>query len=398
MPILLLVYAVGMGSAGSVGCGDGTIYDEPDNSNQGNGNDNGTTADAAVSGDAAAPLDGSVSADSAVGPDAAAQPDSAVEPDSAIEPDAATGCAGTGCQVNAWCDTSTGLCECLTGFEDDGTGTCVALSPGDPAARTRSEMCTRWLADHEITAYGVWTAGPNTCDPGTLSTAGIADAVAFINVYRFLCGLSPLADDPGLNEDAQYCAILQDAMGHLDHHPDPSEPCYTSTGGSAAGASNLALGTSTPASAIDLFIDDSGVSSLGHRRWVLNPSYGPAGVGFAGNATCLYVFSWSNSSQVDFVAWPNQGFTPRSVVPGTWSFGSSTHSLTSSTEVSVRRLSDQADLTVSTSLLSSGYAMPTIAFSPSGWSVQADEVYEVTVSDPGTGPLVVYQVKPVDCP
>ncbi len=372
-------------------CGKGVIYNGP-------GDDAGGGLDAGPRPDGAQLSDGAVQSDGALLTDAASTPDAALTPDAAPTPDAATGCTATGCQANAWCDPGTGQCACLTGFQDNGSGTCVALDPGDPAARTRSDMCTRWLADHQTTATTVWTAGPTTCDPGTLSAAAIADAVGYVNLYRFLTGLSPLADDPTLNEDAQWCAILQDAMGHLDHTPDPSEPCYTTTGASASSSSNLALGPSNPARSIDLFIDDSGVSSLGHRRWVLNPSYGPAGVGHAGNASCLYVFSWSNSSSVDFVAWPNQGFTPYSVMPSTWSFGSTTYSIGSTTEVAVRRLSDSADLTVSYTLLAGGYAMPTIGFSPSGWTVQVDEIYEVTIQDPTNGPLVVYQVKPVNCP
>jgi len=333
-------------------------------------------------------------------PDASAPPPDGAppQPDAFVQQDAApTGCTALGCQANAWCDTATDLCHCLTGFVDDGSGNCVAVDPGDPAARSEADMCQRWSADHQITTSPAWTAGPTTCDPGTLAPGAIADAVAYINVYRYLCGLSPLADDPALNEDAQYCAIIQDQQGFLDHTPDPTAPCYTAQGGAAAGASNLALGPSHPAPTIDLYIDDSGVSSLGHRRWILNPSYGPAGVGHAGNAGCLYVFSWSTTGNPDFVAWPNQGFTPISVIPSVWSFSSNNYNLNAGTVVEVVRLSDMATLPVSTSVPPSGYGQPAVAFSPTGWSAQAGETYEVTLSDAG-GPMVVYQVRPVTCP
>jgi hypothetical protein len=207
-----------------------------------------------------------------------------------------------------------------------------------------------------------------------------------------------VSDDAQLNEDAQYCAIIQYRQGFLSHSPAPSAPCYTAQGAGASGSSNLALGDSNPASAVDRFMDDSGVSSLGHRRWIINPSYGPAGVGFAGSATCLYVFSWSNSGNPDFVAWPNQGFTPRPVIPSVWSFSTAHYTISAQTEVAIKRVSDQADLNVTYNTLPSGYGQPAIGFSPNGWVPQDGETYEVTVSNLGGGQQVVYQVKPVNCP
>ncbi len=373
---------------GPAGCGSGVAY-------VGNRIDGGVGADGAV-----------VTSDSTITDGAQPLPDgsqllpdgSSPLPDAFVQADAApTGCSTLGCQANAWCDTGTDLCHCLTGFVDDGAGGCVAVNPGDPAARSQTDMCQRWTDDHQITTSPAWTAGPNTCDLGTLAPGAIADTVAYINLYRYLCGLSPLADDPDLNESAQYCAVIQDQQNFLDHTPDPSVDCYTSEGANAASSSNLALGPTHPAPAIDLYIDDSGVSSLGHRRWILNPSYGPAGIGHAGNAGCLYVFSWSNSGTPDFVAWPNQGFTPISVIPSVWSFSSNNYTLNAGTVVEVVRLSDTASLPVSLYVPPTGYGQPAVAFSANGWSAQAGETYEITISDTN-GPMVVYQVKPVSCP
>jgi hypothetical protein len=97
------------------------------------------------------------------------------------------------------------------------------------------------------------------------------------------------------------------------------------------------------------------------------------------------------------VAWPNQGFTPMSAMPSVWSFSSNNYSLNAGTQVAVVRMSDMANLQVSVSLPPSGYGQPAIAFSRNGWTVQAGETYEITLSDTN-GPMVVYQVKPVSCP
>ena len=316
-------------------------------------------------------------------------------PADAALPDAATPCE---CGPNAYCDEGTNTCHCLTGFVDNGNGNCEPTDPGDPAARTKDAMCSSWATFRTTTATNVWTQGQDDCDPGTLSAEAIADAVSYLNGYRFLCGLGPLADDDSLNHSSQLCAIIQYRMGHLDHFPPSDAPCYTTEGANAAGASDLALGTSTPAQSVDLFMDDRGVQSLGHRRWIINPPYGPAGVGHAGSATCLYVFSWSNSGpNPAFVAWPNQGFTPIEVIPHTWSFSSDSYGISSSTTVSVKRLSDDQDMTVDSYVPPTGYAQPAVAFTPNGWSPEADQIYEVTVSGLSGGQEVVYQVKPVRC-
>jgi uncharacterized protein YkwD len=334
-----------------------------------------------------------------VAPDAAPGVDARPTVDAqAPGPDAATGCAAITCPDNAFCQTSSQQCECLTGFAEDGQGHCVAIDPGDPAARTQQQMCARWTADRQWTATTVWTAGQNQCDPGVLSSEAIADGVACINLYRFLTGLSPLQDDAGANHTAQLCSVIQNAQGYLSHQVDASAPCYTAEGAQGAASSNLALGVWSPADAVDLFISDGGVPSLGHRRWVLNPSYGPAGIGFAGNASCLGVFSWGNTSDVEFVAWPNQGFTPVEVIPPTWSFSPIAYGFGASPAVTVRRASDQVDLAVTASVLPSGYGPDTVGFTPAGWWAAAGETYEITVTGLGGSGSVVYQVKPVSCP
>jgi len=379
--------AMGLGAL-LLGCDPGTAHTGNQNNDQQNQNNNTNQ-----------PLvDGSVR-DGALQGDAGPSSDAAPDPDAAPQPDAAPIPCGAGCPANAWCDPQTDTCVCHGGFQDDGQGSCVAIDPGDPALRTQGQMCNRWSSDHQHTASVVFAPGPNACDLGVVEPAALADTVSFINVYRYLCGLQPLDDDPTSNDAAQHCAVIQHAMGGLDHDPPPTAPCYTTLGANTAGSSNLGQGHPSPASAIDSFIDDWPVTSLGHRRWVLHPNYGPAGIGYVSSFTCLRVFSWSTTGSVPYIAWPNQGFTPIDVLPPVWSFGSMTLILNNDTEVTVVRLSDSAPLQVS-SYLTYGdmWSVPTVGFSPSGWSAQADETYEITITDPNTGPLAVYDVTPVHCP
>src|SRR5207237_326154 len=70
----------------------------------------------------------------------------------------------------------------------------------------------------------------------------------------------------------------------------PSSACYTDAGARAAGESNLAKGVDLPADAVDLFMSDDGVDSLGHRRWCLAPAAGVTAFGHTGQSTCMYSF------------------------------------------------------------------------------------------------------------
>ncbi len=321
-------------------------------------------------------------------------------PDAQGGPDASLGPCGTTCPENSYCDPATSTCVCLPGFAPDQSGRCQAPPPSDPAARTRDEMCATWRVFRTRLATTIWTPGPTDCDPGTLSTYAMVDAISAINSYRYLTGLRLLSFDAGLNEQSQYCAILEDHLSGLDHHPPADSECYTALGAGAAAASNLAKGPGGPADHIDLLVEDGTNYRLGHRRWILYPSYGPAGIGFAGSTTCQYVFSWNNTGPAPaFVAWPNQGFTPMEVFPTRWLWSFSSPRVTSATQVRVRRLSDGQELSVSMAVLQSGFGQETVGFRPSGWYVAADEVYEVTISSlSGTPSTVTYQVKPVTCP
>jgi len=138
------------------------------------------------------------------------------------------------------------------------------------------------------------------------------------------------------------------------------------------------------------------VGSLGHRRWVLNPPYGPAGIGFAGNAQCLYAFGGSGGGSAEWVAWPNPGYTPVEVVGATWSW--SAPGGVGSPTVKVTRVGDGADMPVTVEALPYGYGPDTIAIHRTNWEAQAGQIYRVEITGSSLGKTVTYDVKPVTCP
>ena len=304
-------------------------------------------------------------------------------------------CQDASCPQNAHCSSVTNACECDPGFVDQG-GACVAVDPGDPQTRTKDQMCQLWADGRQTTATFVWQAGPAECDPGTLEQAALDDALNRLNMYRRLTGLNSVTYDVSLNAMNQKCAIMEYKMGYLSHQPDPGVPCYTAEGAQGAGSSNLALGAGNPADAMDMYIWDSGVGSLGHRRWVLNPPYGPAGIGFAGNAQCLYAFGGSGGGSAEWVAWPNPGFTPAEGVGATWSWSASMG--VGSPTVKVTRVGDGTDMPVTVENLPYGYGPDTIAIHRTNWDAVTGQIYRVEITGSSLGKTVTYDVNPVTCP
>lgn len=262
------------------------------------------------------------------------------------------------------------------------------------STRTDAEVCDRFTGDREVEPGDVWTAGGDACDPGTLSDAARAETLERIALYRYLVDLPPVTEDLAQRDDDQACAVMMDQNDALDHDPPMSWDCYAAGGRDGAATSNLAIGTSSPAGAIDLFMRDEGVDSLGHRRWIINFDLGAVGIGFAGNATCLGVFDDSGSTARTWVAYPAPGPAPIETANGVWSF----HSATSleRADVTVHSLSDERALGVDVDELGGGYGAEAISITPRGWTPTAGETYRVGVTVPGAD-AIVYDVRVVAC-
>lgn len=327
-------------------------------------------------------------------------------------PSTGAGASGGGspcppCAANEQCEVSTGSCVCDPGFIPEG-GSCVPAPVGDPATRTEQEVCDAWSAGRVITDANPHMANGMDCDAGTLSQLGLNDTLVRINMYRWLNGLDPVSDDAAYNEMAQACANIASwwpFTGGNAHNPPASSKCYTTLGAQGAGSSNIAWGSNHPAPAIDQFMEDFGASNaltMGHRRWIINPSLGKVGIGYwetgglYGNAQCLRVFDQSGGGpSPSWSAVPNQGFVPLTIARWTWTFHGSLGGISNAT-VSVLRVSDNTTLPVTMQPLDSGYGQPATSWVPDGWQAQAGETYRVTVSNL-TGPDVEYDVKPTAC-
>lgn len=255
-----------------------------------------------------------------------------------------------------------------------------------------------------------WTGNVSTCSAGTTSQAYIDATFQMINYYRGMAGLVDATNATSYNAGAQEAALIMSANNALSHSPPSSWTCWTSSGYSAAGKSNLALGNAGPYAMV-AYIRDSGTFNypVGHRRWILYPRINQFGTGSVGETTrasnALYVFTSYVSRPVtpDKVAWPPEGYVPYQVVYPRWSLSINTGSSVdfSSAVVTMTEGGSPVNLTV-VSRVDNGYGDNTIVWEPSGLTFVSgapDRSFSVTVSNitvGGSPQTEVYNVVVID--
>jgi hypothetical protein len=228
------------------------------------------------------------------------------------------------------------------------------------------------------TAMG-WDGDVAGCVAGDTS-ANYKDAVLIrINWYRAMAGIPSdvtLFTGAGSYSDkAQDAALMMSRNNALSHSPPPSWACYSSSGGEAAGSSNLSLGHNGW-DAVDGQMADSGGnnSAAGHRRWILYPQTRlmgtgdiPFGNGYS-SSNDLWVFDSHYSdarpaTRDGFVAWPPPGYTPYQVVPIRWSLSYPAADF-STASVNITRSGQPVDVTLEP--IVNGYGENTLVWVPDG--------------------------------
>jgi hypothetical protein len=304
--------------------------------------------------------------------------------------------------ANAHCVA--GTCACDPGFVVMGSA-CIAGDPGVPALRSQQQVCDAWAAGHVVKDNTPFAKSMATCDPGTLSRQGVDDALTRLNMFRYLAGLGPTADDAQGDSDAQACSLISawNPVGPTAHFPSQSATCYSPSGAGAASQSNIAWGASGPADAIDIWFNDFGnETTFGHRRWLLHPPLGPVGLGYYeggnqyGSASCMEVFGSSSSGPSPaWVAFPPPGIVPVDIIGWSWT-------------VQGDIPTDDAGVTITDGTghsLGAAVVMLDGYYGQSGalridftsGSPQAGQTYHVTLTGNAHAPIE-YDVKPVSCP
>lgn len=172
------------------------------------------------------------------------------------------------------------------------------------------------------TSGAVYLTAPSvgSCVAGQISDSDKNAVLARINGIRARHGLPSVSYDASDDSAAAAAALYMVANGSLTHTPSTGGRCYTSEAARLAGTSNLYMASSSGSTrtmastdAITAYLIDSGVSSLGHRRWILYPflaftSFGRVdaddGKSMASALRTIGGAASSVSMSNDFVAYP----------------------------------------------------------------------------------------------
>ncbi|MCC6704180.1 MAG: hypothetical protein IT334_04830, partial [Thermomicrobiales bacterium] len=202
---------------------------------------------------------------------------------------------------------------------------------------------------HSMPLVG-WTGNFNGCAAGTQSAAFRQAVLDQLTWYRAMAGVpANVSLSSTFNSYAQAAALIMGANEYITHFPPSNAKCYTGTGYTAAGHSNLHIFAAgrfpdEPASEADPFpnghdpvtgyMEDTGGNNLavGHRRWLLYPQTTTFGTGdVAGVHPDSFVYTnaiWVQdnidgarpATRTPYVAWPPAGYVPYQVVFSRWSF------------------------------------------------------------------------------
>ena len=194
---------------------------------------------------------------------------------------------------------------------------------------TKAEIQAKWRT--VTTSTTIFESSPSITAPfapGELTDEFLESGITYLNFVRFVAGLPVVALDDTLNTDSQYGAVCLAAIDTLTHYPFQPEGMddafYNRAYGATTSANISARWGYNPLnslqSAVSGCMDDNSslgnLSCVGHRRWLLNPTLGKVGFGYARSAEnwdyiVNHVFDRSGPGcEYDFIAWPVAGNHP----------------------------------------------------------------------------------------
>jgi len=192
----------------------------------------------------------------------------------------------------------------------------------DTASRTEDQIRAQWSALQSTYTGTPYAATPSWSSPyatGAVHSSFANDGLKMINFGRYIAGLpADVTLDAGRSSTVQYGAVLLAATRVLTH--TPSQPSgmsdsFYQAGLSSTKSSNIGSGyQDSEGFQKGCFADSysSTVSTVGHRRWLLNPAMKVTGIGFANSWHTTYAFDKSRTDTVSYTSinWPAAGYFP----------------------------------------------------------------------------------------
>lgn len=262
---------------------------------------------------------------------------------------------------------------------------------------------SRWIP--AMATPVAWTGDVATCQPGSLSTAVIDASLSATNYLRDMAGVPMVAADPAKHAAAQQAALMMDANNTLDHYPPATWRCYTTAGATGASSSNLAIG-SPGVRALAAYMADTGAhnSSVGHRKWILDPTLRTVGFGGTARTHAMHVVDHSAIPSSEApppvgIAWPTAGYFPEGLYPkatyynpdgplnapgaGRWSY--TTYDWDHDFQAATVAITQTAPVVRALPVTVEGGSFGHIVFTPTGPTLPsanngADVTYQVTIS------------------
>ena len=274
----------------------------------------------------------------------------------------------------------------------------LSLSPVPTPNQQTQVACSTWANAQPSSWVTNWTGNIASCNAGTIDSGSIQGTLSLVNYYRNLAGLPAVVEDSAWDQEAQACAMVEDANFNtygLSNNPQSSWQCYTSSGAIGAAQSNLAsLNTQ---SSISVYLEDPGNPFFGHRSWMLSNNFSTVGIGSTTTASCLKVEGANPiPNPLPWVAWPSPGVVPINALLSVdytgWSIQSDTINF-SNAQVSVQ--SGETNLPVTVAQVNGYGANFKISFKPVGWHSTVGNTYTVSVT--GISLPIQYSIAIVGC-
>ena len=167
---------------------------------------------------------------------------------------------------------------------------------------------------HDVPQYSEEYSTEYPTYAGKLTQDTLDEALDSVNFCRYLAGLPyDIELDSGYDELAQNASLIIYINQVLSH--SPSKPSVMSDevyalASKGSGDSNIGKGyMNIQASVVEGYMadtDESNISKLGHRRWILNPDMQKTGFGAVYDSTAMYVRDKSRKEKFtgDYICWP----------------------------------------------------------------------------------------------
>ncbi|MEZ5014873.1 MAG: CAP domain-containing protein [Chitinophagales bacterium] len=273
----------------------------------------------------------------------------------------------------------------------------IAEYPND---KTINMLYVQWvMQDYAVNYIGSMTpydmlavSDPDNCKAGKLSKECQDLFLKRLNYVRRLAGVPDqcvLREE--WNKKCQDAALMMQANYSLSHGPPDTWSCYSASGYEGASHSNLSLGEAGSAALMGQ-VDDYGSNntSVGHRRWILNPYRKVYGHGSNTSSMALWALGGTDSNYPDsltdkydnqFVAWPPAYYCPLPFFTHRWSFSLSNVDFS---ETTVEMYRGNKKIKVEVLEQEFGYGQNTIVWEPD---------MEYYLNSPDTFKIVLKHVK-----